>query len=107
MRDHDQSRTIGRRIADARKQRGLSGQLLAERLGWARETLVNFELGRRAITVERLMAIAAALELHPAALFFDDAAAGQLAAQIATDARLSAHVRFFVASLEDEHDAAA
>lgn len=106
MRDREESRTIGRRIAEARKRAGLSGQLLAEKLGWSRETLVNFELGRRAITVERLSAIAGALGLHPAELLFERPDAARLAALIATDERLYANVRFFVSTLEDE-DAAA
>jgi transcriptional regulator with XRE-family HTH domain len=105
MREHTESRIIGRRIAEARKSAGLSAQRLAERLGWSRETLVNFELGRRAITVERLSAIAAALGLHPAELLFEDSAAARLAAQIATDERLYANVRFFVRSLEDDDEA--
>lgn len=107
MREHDESRTIGRRIAEARKRMGLSAQLLAEKLGWSRETLVNFEVGRRAITVERLSAIAGALGLHPAELLFESPDAARLAAQIATDERLYANVRFFVATLEEDDDVAA
>lgn len=107
MRDHEESRTIGRRIAEARKRAGLSAQLLAGKLGWSRETLVNFELGRRAITVERLSAIAAALGLHPAELLFERPDSARLAAQIATDEQLYANVRFFVSTLEEDDDVAA
>lgn len=101
MRDHEESRTICRRIAEARKRAGLSAQPLADKLGWSRETLVNFELGRRAITVERLSAIAGALDLHPAELLFERPDSARLAAQIATDERLYANVRFFVSTLGD------
>jgi transcriptional regulator with XRE-family HTH domain len=104
MRAYEESRTIGRRIADARKRAGLSAQLLAERLSWSRETLVNFELGRRAITVDRLSSIATALGLHPAELLFEHTDAARLAAQIATDQRLYANVRFFVSTMEDAAD---
>jgi transcriptional regulator with XRE-family HTH domain len=107
MRDHEESRTIGRRIAEARKRVGFSAQLLADKLGWSRETLVNFELGRRAITVERLSVIAAALNLHPAELLFERPDSARLAAQIATDDALYANVRFFVSTLEEDDDVAA
>ncbi|MFV9507867.1 MAG: helix-turn-helix domain-containing protein [Oscillochloridaceae bacterium umkhey_bin13] len=106
MRTYDESRMIGRRIAEARKRTGFSAQHLADKLGWSRETLVNFELGRRAITVERLSAIAAALNLHPAELLFERPDAAHLAAQIATNDALYTHVRFFVSSLEDDDEAA-
>ncbi|PDW01160.1 hypothetical protein CJ255_19565 [Candidatus Viridilinea mediisalina] len=42
-------------------------------MGWFRETLVNVELGLRAMTLERLQGIAAALHIHihSAELIFD------------------------------------
>ena len=102
MRASNESRTIGRRIAEVRKRAGLSAQVLATQMGWSRETLVNFELGRRAITVERLSIIATALGMHPAELLFEHREAAQLAAQIATDQRLYANVRGFVSTMGDD-----
>jgi transcriptional regulator with XRE-family HTH domain len=65
---HPQSRVVGRRIAAARQAAVLSQQEFADRLKalepgqeWSRETVVNLELGRRAITIERLLAMATVL----------------------------------------------
>lgn len=104
MRSYEESRTVGRRIATTRQREGLTAQMLADRLGWPRETLVNVELGRRAITLERLQGIAAALHIHPAELLFDQPERARLAVQIATDDRLASHVRFFIDSFEQGED---
>jgi transcriptional regulator with XRE-family HTH domain len=105
MRSYQASRTVGRRIATTRQRAGLTAQMLADRLGWPRETLVNVELGRRALTLERLQGIAAALDMHPAELLFDQPEPARLAVQIANDARLASHVRFFLDSFDHDDDA--
>lgn len=82
MRTKHVSYRVGQRIAALRRAAGLSQRDLAARLGWSRETLVNYEHGRRAIDVDRLVMMAHALEQHPATLLLD-----------ADDARLPLLVR--------------
>lgn len=99
---HEQSRTVGQRIAAARQGVGLSIRELAERIGWPRDTLVNYELGRRAITIEKLDQIAAALHIPAAALLIEDAQLAALVARMIDSPALRAHIRFFVNTLDDE-----
>lgn len=99
---HERSRAVGKRIAAARQGAGLSVRELAERIGWPRDTLVNYELGRRAITIEKLDLIAAALSVPAAALLIEDAQLAALVARLAASPALCAHVRFFVNTLDDE-----
>ena len=90
---------VGRRIAELRQRAGLSQRELAERLGWARDTIAHYELGRRAIGLDRLAAIAAALHVSPATLIARDA---QGAILLALDARpeLLPQVDFFLTAIE-------
>ena len=81
---------------------GLSTKDLAERMGWPRDTLVNFELGRRAITIERLQHIAAALHVPAAVLLLDDPRAITVLTHVLREPRLLADVQFFLDSLSDE-----
>lgn len=99
---HPHSREVGQRIAAARLQRGLSIRDLALLLGWPRDTLVNFELGRRPITLERLHAIAVVLNLPPAALLVDDHQLADLLVRLAIQPDLSAQVAYFLDTLGDD-----
>jgi transcriptional regulator with XRE-family HTH domain len=99
---HAQSRRVGRRIAAARQRVGLSVRELADKLGWPRDTLVNYELGRRAITIERLDQIAAALGASAATLLLEDEQLAALVGRLASDPALVAQVRFFLDTLDDD-----
>jgi transcriptional regulator with XRE-family HTH domain len=99
---HEQSRSVGLRIAAARQRAGLSIRELADRIGWPRDTLVNYELGRRAITIERLDQIAEALGISAAAFLIEDEQLAALVGRLASDPALLAHVRFFLDTLDDD-----
>lgn len=79
---------LGQRIAAARIAAGLTLQELADRLGWPLSTLNNYEIGRRALHVTRLYAIAEALGRSPATLLaagrFEAAVLDRLAGDEAT-----------------------
>lgn len=102
MAQHQHSREVGRRIATLRHQQRLSTRELAQRLGWPRDTLVNFELGRRALTVERLHAIAQALDVPPAALLVDDEWLRALLTRLRAEPRLVDQLQFYLNTLDDE-----
>ena len=99
---HKQSRVVGQRIAVVRQHAGLSIRDLAERIGWPRDTLVNFELGRRAITIERLQVIADALGVPSATFLLESTQLADLLRRLAADPELLAHVRFFLDTLHDD-----
>lgn len=101
MKQHDTyGYTVGRRIASFRRAAHLTHAQLAERLGWPRDTLIHYEHGRRALSVERLAQIARALNVHPAALVIDDDALATLVQRL-TDADTRAQVQFFLDTLEE------
>ncbi len=93
------ARDVGRRIAELRRRAGLSQRELAELLGWTRDIIAHYELGRRELGLERLAAIAAALGVSPATLLAHD---DQVLILLALDTRpeLLREVRFFLRSLE-------
>ncbi|HEX6289400.1 MAG TPA: helix-turn-helix transcriptional regulator [Herpetosiphonaceae bacterium] len=99
---HAATRVVGRRIAAVRQARRLSQAALAERLGWPRDTLAHYEYGRRALTIERLAAVAAALGVHPAALLVDDPALAALLTRLIDNVELWQQVAFFVDTLDAE-----
>lgn len=99
---HEQSRVVGQRIAAARQRAGLSTRDLAERIGWPRDTLVNYELGRRAITIERLQVIADALRLPSAMLLLENDQLAEVVGRLAAEPTLLSHVRFFLDTLHDD-----
>lgn len=90
---------IGRRLAAARQGAGLSMRQLAERLGWPHTTLGNYESGRRALPVARLLEIAQALGRSPAALLLDPPEAAAVADQLAGNVELSIQVAYFLETL--------
>jgi transcriptional regulator with XRE-family HTH domain len=59
---------IGARLAAARKARGISQGWLAKRIGVSVGTIQAYEHGRARVTVERLQALADALQCEPASL---------------------------------------
>ena len=98
------NRTVGRRIAAARRAAGLTQAELAARLDWPRDTLIHYEHGRRAIAVDRLAVIAAALNLPPATLLMDDDTLAHLFTQLSHDPYLPKQVLFFLSTLEENMD---
>lgn len=95
-------RAVGQRIAAVRQARRLSQAALAARLGWPRDTLAHYEYGRRALSVDRLVTLAAALEVHPAALLIDDLHTALFVTRLLDDAELRQQVRFFIDTLDSE-----
>jgi transcriptional regulator with XRE-family HTH domain len=98
---HEQSRVVGQRIAAIRQRTGLSIRELAAHIGWPRDTLVNYELGRRAITIERLQVIAKALRVPAALLLLEDDQLAEVVGRLAADPALLSHVRFFLDTFHD------
>lgn len=102
-RPHNMSRVVGKRIAAARRATHLSQRELAARLQWPRDTLINYEYGRRAIDVDRLVAIAAALNRHPATLLLDtDDVLVTLIQRVESDPELGPQIAFFLDTLATE-----
>jgi transcriptional regulator with XRE-family HTH domain len=69
----------GRRVLEARKRRKWSQRQLAERVSMRRETVTMIENGKRQVTIEEWLAIAAALNAPPLHLIValeDDAPVG-------------------------------
>lgn len=98
---HPLSRQVGRRIAATRQSHGLSAADLAERLRWPRDTLVNYETGRRRLTVEHVIAIATALGIPPATLLLDDAKLTALITELVHEPGAIDEVLFFLRARED------
>ena len=64
-------RTLGRRIAELRREKGLTQEALAEAMGVSRNHVADIELGTRNTGVWSLLLICKALAVPPAALFDD------------------------------------
>jgi transcriptional regulator with XRE-family HTH domain len=99
-REH--ARALGRRVAAARRAANLTQVELAAKLNWPSDTLINYENGRRSLSLERLIAIANALELPPAALLLDDPGLARLLTRLISDTELRAQVEFFLNALDAE-----
>lgn len=97
------ARQVGRRIAELRQRAGLSQRELAGHLGWTRDIVAHYELGRRELGLERLAAIAAALSVSPATLLARDDQAPILLT-LDTRPELLGEVKFFLTSLEEGGD---
>ena len=95
-------REVGQRIRRLRRAQQLTAEALAARLNWPKDTLINYEYGRRAVTLDRLEAIAAALGVSPLALLIDDERVATLVTRLAEDTSLIDHVTFFLESLQAE-----
>jgi transcriptional regulator with XRE-family HTH domain len=59
-----------------REQRGISQQRLADSLGWTQSQVARLELGKRAVTVSDLLALAWALDVAPVYLIAGSFTAG-------------------------------
>ena len=64
-------KTLGRRVAELRREKGLSQEALAEAMGVSRNHVADIELGTRNTGVWSLLLICKALTLPPGALFED------------------------------------
>jgi len=64
-------KTLGRRIAELRREKGLTQEELAEAMGVSRNHVADIELGVRNTGVWSLLLICRALALPPATLFDD------------------------------------
>ncbi|HYK01813.1 MAG TPA: helix-turn-helix transcriptional regulator [Thermoanaerobaculia bacterium] len=64
-------KTLGRRIADLRREKGMTQEALAEAMGVSRNHVADIELGARNTGVWSLLLICRAFELPPASLFQD------------------------------------
>lgn len=62
-------RSIGRRIAEMRVERGLTQEEYAERCGWSLKYLQRIEAGRQNLSVRSLVKLANALRIRAAELF--------------------------------------
>ena len=64
-------RTLGRRIAELRREQGLTQEALAEAMGVSRNHVADIELGVRNTGVWSLLLICKALAIAPGTLFDD------------------------------------
>ncbi|HEX6101255.1 MAG TPA: helix-turn-helix transcriptional regulator [Thermoanaerobaculia bacterium] len=64
-------KTLGRRVAELRREKGLTQEALAEAMGVSRNHVADIELGVRNTGVWSLLLICRALAVAPAALFED------------------------------------
>jgi transcriptional regulator with XRE-family HTH domain len=63
--------TLGRRIAELRREKGLTQEELAEAMGVSRNHIADIELGVRNTGVWSLLLVCKALALSPEAMFED------------------------------------
>jgi transcriptional regulator with XRE-family HTH domain len=97
----DIDRLVGQRIAAARQAVGLTVRDLAARLDWPHTTLSNYETGRRSITLDRLTAIAVALQRSPAAFLVGSPEAAAIVDVIADDIEKTLQVRLVLETLDE------
>lgn len=105
--DEDDSmvrKLVGRRIGAMRHVRHLSLRQLADLLGWPQQTLVNYEYGRRPLTVERIVALAHALGCAPASLLVDNDDMAAVIDRMDHDPALSAHIVRLLKGAAPQHD---
>jgi transcriptional regulator with XRE-family HTH domain len=69
MRRADSLRFLGERVATLRRERGLTQEQLAEKMGVSRNHIADIELGTRNTGVWSFLLIARALGISPAELF--------------------------------------
>jgi transcriptional regulator with XRE-family HTH domain len=68
---------LGRRIAEARKARGLTQQQLADELGMPQQTLAHYEVGRVRVAVAQLPLFARALAVTVDELIGEESTPGK------------------------------
>jgi transcriptional regulator with XRE-family HTH domain len=64
-------KTLGRRIAELRREKGLTQEALAEAMGVSRNHVADIELGARNTGVWSVLLVCKALSVTPAAVFED------------------------------------
>jgi transcriptional regulator with XRE-family HTH domain len=64
-------KTLGRRVADLRREKGLSQEALAELMGVSRNHVADIELGVRNSGVWSLFLVCRAMQLPPSSVFQD------------------------------------
>lgn len=64
-------KTLGRRIADLRREKGMTQEALAEAMGVSRNHVADIELGTRNTGVWSLLLICKTLAVAPGVLFED------------------------------------
>jgi transcriptional regulator with XRE-family HTH domain len=69
MTSSDARRVFGRNVRRARRARGYSQEELAERAGMHRTYVGSLERGERNVSLKNIVALAAALDVEPGALF--------------------------------------
>lgn len=68
IKDEEFFKAMGARIAQGRKQQGLTQTQLAEQLGIAQQTLAHYEVGRLRLPASMLLALSTALSMDIEAL---------------------------------------
>lgn len=98
---------VGQRIAAARKVAGLTTRQIADRLGWKDHTrIVNYENGRRSVSVVTLMEIAGALNVPAAALLVESPEERAVVAMVAGNRERAQQIAYLINLLsEPEPDA--
>jgi transcriptional regulator with XRE-family HTH domain len=71
MRRDEALKTLGRRIAELRREKGFTQESLAEAMGVSRNHVADIELGVRNTGVWSLLLICRGLSVTPEALFED------------------------------------
>lgn len=64
-------KTLGRRIAELRREKGMTQEALAEAMGVSRNHVADIELGARNTGVWSLLLICRSLAISPTAVFED------------------------------------
>jgi transcriptional regulator with XRE-family HTH domain len=71
MKRDEALKTLGRRIATLRREKGLTQEALAEAMGVSRNHVADIELGARNTGVWSLLLVCRALQTPPAQVFAD------------------------------------
>jgi transcriptional regulator with XRE-family HTH domain len=71
MKREEALKTLGRRIATLRREKGLTQEALAEAMGVSRNHVADIELGARNTGVWSLLLICRALKMSPSQMFAD------------------------------------
>lgn len=95
-------RWVGQRIAAARKIAGLTTRQLAERLGWSDHSrIVNYENGRRSVSVVTLIAMAGALGMPAAALLVESSEEQAVVALVAGNRERAQQLAYLITLLNE------
>lgn len=93
---------VGQRIASARKIAGMTTRQLADRLGWSDHTrIVNYENGRRSVSVVTLMKIAGALDVAVAALLVESSEERAVVAMVAGNRERAQQLAYLITLLNE------